>query len=162
MKQSLRTPISLAVISLIGLWLLVASTGATTMIKTATDTDIFALPDIAINTTVSSAIAFALMVLVAAASFYFARKLNKKTPLWLILIYGFGLIYGILVWLFAGATMPISALLSGALALAVPLVFGSLAGVLSERVGIVNIASDSQLLAGAFISALAATLSHNL
>jgi simple sugar transport system permease protein len=58
--------------------------------------------------------------------------------------------------------MPISALLSGALALAVPLVFGSLAGVLSERVGIVNIAIDSQLLAGAFISAVAATLSHNL
>lgn len=162
MKQSLRTPISLAVLSLIGLALLLNSTGATTMIKTATDTDIFALPDIAINTTTSSALAFALMVIGAIASFFYARKLNRKTPLWVTLVYGFALIYGVLVWLFAGATMPISALLSGALALAVPLVFGSLAGVLSERVGIVNIAIDSQLLAGAFISAVAATLSHNL
>jgi general nucleoside transport system permease protein len=161
-KQSLRTPISLAVLSLIGLALLLNSTGATTMIKTATDTDIFALPDIAINTTTSSALAFALMVIGAIASFFYARKLNRKTPLWVTLVYGFALIYGVLVWLFAGATMPISALLSGALALAVPLVFGSLAGVLSERVGIVNIAIDSQLLAGAFISAVAATLSHNL
>lgn len=162
MKQSLRTPISLAVLSIIGLVLLINSTGATTMIKTATDTDIFALPDIAINTTTSSALAFALMVIGAIASFFYARKLNRKTPLWVTLVYGFALIYGVLVWLFAGATMPISALLSGALALAVPLVFGSLAGVLSERVGIVNIAIDSQLLAGAFISAVAATLSHNL
>lgn len=162
MKQSLRTPISLAVLSLIGLLLLVNSTGATTMIKTATDTDIFALPDLAINTTTSSALAFALMVIGAIASFFYARKLNRKTPMWVVLVYGFALIYGVLVWLFAGATMPISALLSGALALAVPLVFGSLAGVLSERVGIVNIAIDSQLLAGAFISAVAATLSQNL
>ena len=162
MKQSLRTPISLAVLSIIGLVLLINSTGATTMIKTATDTDIFALPDIAINTTTSSALAFALMVIGAIASFFYARKLNRRTPLWVTLVYGFALIYGVLVWLFAGATMPISALLSGALALAVPLVFGSLAGVLSERVGIVNIAIDSQLLAGAFISAVAATLSHNL
>lgn len=162
MKQSLRTPISLAVLSLIGLLLLVNSTDATTMIKTATDTDIFALPDLAINTTTSSALAFALMVIGAIASFFYARKLNRKTPMWVVLVYGFALIYGVLVWLFAGATMPISALLSGALALAVPLVFGSLAGVLSERVGIVNIAIDSQLLAGAFISAVAATLSQNL
>ena len=162
MKQSLRTPISLAVLSIIGLVLLINSTGATTMIKTATDTDIFALPDIAINTTTSSALAFALMVIGAIASFFYARKLNRRTPLWVTLVYGFALIYGVLVWLFAGATMPISALLSGALALTVPLVFGSLAGVLSERVGIVNIAIDSQLLAGAFISAVAATLSHNL
>ena len=93
---------------------------------------------------------------------FFARTLNKKTPLWEILIFGFAMIFGILISLFAGATMPISALLSGSLALAVPLIFGSLAGVLSERVGIVNISIDSQLLAGAFISAMTATLSQNL
>jgi simple sugar transport system permease protein len=161
-KQSLKTSIALAVLSLVGLWLWLGSTGAVTKIKTATETDIFALPDFAIDTKVSGAVAFVLMAAVAIKSFYFARKLNKKTPLWEILIFGFAMIFGILISLFAGATMPISALLSGSLALAVPLIFGSLAGVLSERVGIVNISIDSQLLAGAFISAMTATLSHNL
>jgi ABC-type uncharacterized transport system permease subunit len=161
-KQSLRTPISLAVISLIGLWLWFGSSGAITTIRTTTDTDIFALPDFPINTSISGAVSFFIMVIATTTSFFFARKLNRKTPLWVVLVYGFALIFGILISLFSGATMPISALFSGALALSVPLIFGSLAGVLSERVGIVNIAIDSQLLAGAFISAMAATLTHNL
>jgi simple sugar transport system permease protein len=58
--------------------------------------------------------------------------------------------------------MTFTSLLQGSLALAVPLIFGSLAGVLSERVGIVNIAIDSQLLIGAFASAFAASLTQNL
>ena len=49
-------------------------------------------------------------------------------------------------------------LLAGALALAVPLVFGALGGVLGERVGVVNIAIDGQLLAGAFAAALVGSL----
>jgi simple sugar transport system permease protein len=68
----------------------------------------------------------------------------------------------ILINLFAGKTMTFTSLLQGSLALAVPLIFGSLAGVLSERVGVVNIAIEGQLLAGAFVSALVTSLSHNL
>jgi simple sugar transport system permease protein len=64
--------------------------------------------------------------------------------------------------LFAGKTMTISDLLRGALALSVPLIFGSMAGVLSERVGIVNIAIEGQLLAGAFTSALVASMTQSL
>jgi simple sugar transport system permease protein len=78
------------------------------------------------------------------------------------LTYGLALVLTILVVLFAGKTMPITSLLQGSLSLAVPLIFGSLAGVLSERVGIVNIAIDSQLLAGAFVSAFVASISDNL
>ncbi|MDE2409440.1 MAG: ABC transporter permease, partial [Actinomycetales bacterium] len=67
-----------------------------------------------------------------------------------------------LVFLYAGKTLTFTALLAGSLALAVPLIFGSLAGVLSERSGVVNIAIEGQLLAGAFTSALVASLTNSV
>ena len=39
-----------------------------------------------------------------------------------------------------------------------PLIFGSLGGVISERVGVVNVAIEGQLLAGAFTSAIVASV----
>jgi simple sugar transport system permease protein len=48
-------------------------------------------------------------------------------------------------------------LLFGSLSLAVPLIFGSLAGVMGERAGVINIAIEGQLLAGAFTAAVVAS-----
>ena len=61
---------------------------------------------------------------------------------------------GFLTWAAAGGTVPVVGLLAGSLALAVPLVFGALGGVLGERAGVVNIAIDGQLLVGAFAAAI--------
>jgi simple sugar transport system permease protein len=77
-------------------------------------------------------------------------------------VVGLVLVVAVLSVLYAGHTMTLTALLQGSLALAVPLIFGSLAGVLSERVGVVNIAIEGQLLAGAFVSALVASLTQSL
>jgi simple sugar transport system permease protein len=43
----------------------------------------------------------------------------------------------------------------------VPLIFGAMAGVLSERSGVINIAIEGQLLAGAFASGVLASLFHS-
>jgi simple sugar transport system permease protein len=103
------------------------------------------------------------LTIAGAAFAWIQRQLRgRKTDRWVVIIFGLALVLQILVMLFAGKSMPITSLLQGSLALAVPLIFGSLAGVLSERVGVVNIAIDSQLLIGAFASALAASLSQNL
>ena len=48
--------------------------------------------------------------------------------------------------------------LAGALTVSTPLIFGALGGVISERVGVVNIAIEAQLLAGAFVAAMIGTL----
>jgi simple sugar transport system permease protein len=48
----------------------------------------------------------------------------------------------------------------GTVGLSVPLIFGALGGVISERVGVVNVAIEGQLLAGAFASAVVASISQ--
>jgi simple sugar transport system permease protein len=66
-----------------------------------------------------------------------------------------------LCWAAAGKFIPFTGLLQGALFLSVPLIFGAMAGVLSERSGVINIAIEGQLLAGAFMSGVIASLSQN-
>jgi simple sugar transport system permease protein len=66
-----------------------------------------------------------------------------------------------LCWAAAGKFIPFTGLLQGALFLSVPLIFGAMAGVLSERSGVINIAIEGQLLAGAFMSGVVASLAQN-
>ena len=162
MKQSKRTPISLFVLTLVGLWLFVSAPQSSTDISISTDTDIFKLPSFGLDVSFVSGLALAAQVLALATSVFFVFGRKHKTPRWVVVLFAVALVFEILVGLFAGKTMTFTSLLQGSLALAVPLIFGSLAGVLSERVGVVNIAIEGQLLAGAFISALIASLSDNM
>jgi simple sugar transport system permease protein len=69
---------------------------------------------------------------------------------------------GFLTWVVGSAKTPnvaLYGLLAGSVTLAVPLIFGSLSGVLCERSGVVNIAIEGQLLFGAFAAAVAGSLS---
>jgi len=98
-----------------------------------------------------------LVITVVAAGLVMVRR---KVPLWLAAVYGLVILIGFLAWAGAAAnlhTIPVAGLLYGSLSLAIPLIFGSLAGVIGERVGVVNIAIEGQLLFGAFASAIVAT-----
>ena len=162
MKQSKRTPIALLLMTIIGAWLFAAAPSGSTTINISTDSDIFKLPDFALNIALICGLALSAQVLAFIGSAYWVLVRNHKTPRWVVIAFAAALVIEILVSLFAGKTMTFTSLLQGSLALAVPLIFGSLAGVLSERVGVVNIAIEGQLLAGAFVSALVTSLSHNL
>lgn len=96
----------------------------------------------------------------AAASFWFAWQ-RRATPVWVTLIVGLAFLIGLLAWVGAGGTVPVVFLLTGAIALSTPIVFGALAGVIGERVGIVNIAIEAQLLGGALTAALVASTTDN-
>lgn len=70
-------------------------------------------------------------------------------------------VVGLLVWIIGGTrsqNITLVGLFTGAMLIITPLVFGSLSGVLCERSGVVNIAIEGQLLAGAFTAALVASI----
>jgi simple sugar transport system permease protein len=54
--------------------------------------------------------------------------------------------------------MPLGQVVRGSMLLALPLIFGGLAGVLGERSGVINIAIEGQFIVGAFTAAMVATL----
>lgn len=76
----------------------------------------------------------------------------------MISAFGFFFMVGFLTWAGADGSILIPGLLLGTLGLSIPLIFGALGGIISERVGVINIAIEGQLLAGAFVSAMVATI----
>lgn len=88
----------------------------------------------------------------------FARK---KTIRLSSSIFAAAFLMAFLCWAAAGKFIPFTGLLQGALLLSVPLIYGAMAGVLSERAGVINIAIEGQLLAGAFLSGILCSLTHN-
>ncbi|HEY8317250.1 MAG TPA: ABC transporter permease [Amnibacterium sp.] len=87
---------------------------------------------------------------------------GRRQSIWLPIVFALAMLVGLLVWATSGETLPLPGLLAGSLALSVPLIFGALGGVISERVGVVNVAIEGQLLAGAFVSAVVGSLTKNL
>src|SRR5699024_2619463 len=77
-----------------------------------------------------------------------------RTPLSLVSLFAFLFVVGLLGWVGAGGRVPVVYLATGAIAFAVPVVLGALAGVIGERAGILNIAIEGQLLIGAFLAAV--------
>ena len=134
----------------------------TSTFRLATPTDFFQLPNLVLPTFVVGVIS---AVLLAGITIFCAsRVLAKRRPrLWVYIAFAFVFLVGFLTWASAGDTgILIPGLLIGTVTLSVPLVFGAMSGVLSERVGVVNIAIEGQLLAGAFSSALVASVTGNL
>ncbi|MDQ1547604.1 MAG: ral nucleoside transport system permease protein [Actinomycetota bacterium] len=87
-----------------------------------------------------------------------------RTRLWYIAIFAILIVTGFLVWASAGLSgqLNVTDLLTGAVAISTALIFGALGGVITEKVGVVNVAIEGQLLMGAFVSAVTATVTHSV
>ena len=86
---------------------------------------------------------------------------NIRASIWFSMLYGAIALVALLGWLAAGSVVPVAFILGSALVLAVPIILGAMAGVMSERVGVVNIAIEGQLLTGAFVASVVSTLTGN-
>ena len=86
---------------------------------------------------------------------------NVRASIWLSILFGAIALVALLGWLAGGAVVPVAFILGSALVLAVPIILGAMAGVMSERVGVVNIAIEGQLLTGAFMASVVSTLTGN-
>ncbi len=128
-----------------------------TSFRLAVDSDFFELPTITVPSTATT---WVLVAVCAAFTAYSVLLLTQRrnTPLWVVALFAVVWLTGFLAWAAAGATLPVVGLLAGSLAVAVPLVFGAMGGVLGERAGVVNIAIDGQLLFGAFAAAMVGTI----
>jgi ABC-type uncharacterized transport system permease subunit len=155
---SRKTPVVLGVLTVgLALILLLQPESGETTLRLARETDFFQLPDLTLPTMPT---AWALTIVCALLTGESVRRYlaKKRTPMWLVAIYAIAWMTGFLVWAAVGETLPVVGLLAGSLALAVPLVFGALGGVLGERAGVVNIAIDGQLLFGAFAAAVVSSM----
>lgn len=123
--------------------------------------DLFQLDDIVIG---SSTLGIAIGVLLVAATGLTAYLTAKrlKPSKWLFYAAGLLAVIALLGWLAAGDKVPVAFIAGNALVLAVPIILGGLAGVMSERVGVVNIAIEGQLLTGAFVAAVVSSITKNL
>ena len=85
----------------------------------------------------------------------------KRTLTFSSLIFGFGFVMSFLCWAASGKFIPFTGLLQGSLMLSIPLIFGSMSGLLCEKSGVINIAIEGQLLAAAFVSGIVASLTQS-
>jgi len=149
-----KAPAVLTVLTLgLALILLLADRTGDTTFRLATSDDFFQVPSVSLPAMATAWVLVALLALCAGWSWWLTLR-ERPTPLWLIVLFTVAALVAFLSWAAAGSTIPVVGLLGGAIALAVPLVFGAMSGVIGERAGVVNIAIDGQLLAGAFAAAV--------
>jgi len=108
----------------------------------------------------SGALIFLFIAFLGVAISYLLFRKNKDLTLGSFL-FGFGSILAFLCWAAAGKFIPFTGLLQGAIMLSVPLIFGSMSGLLCEKSGVINIAIEGQLLFAAFVSAVVASITQN-
>ncbi|MFU8945579.1 ABC transporter permease [Mycetocola zhadangensis] len=159
--KSWKAPIAFAIFTLIAIVLFVINgRDGSSRFRLSSESDVIQLPVIDAPTRLTCVVVVVLLLAITAYATWLSSK-AKHVSLWFTIVFAAAFMWGFLTWAAAGQSIPITGLLLGTVALSAPLIFGSLGGVISERVGVVNVAIEGQLLAGAFLSAFVASVTGN-
>lgn len=160
--RSWKAPVTYGVLGAVALLVfgLLGRDGTTTY-TVSTRQDLFQISPVGVPSALAGLVLGVLCLALAAYSFWLTRE-GRRTPAWVPGTFAVAFVLAFLTWAVAGESIPFTGLLQGSLFLAVPIVFGALSGVLCERVGVINIAIEGQLLFGAFLAAVTASLSGNV
>ncbi|MFT3945043.1 MAG: ABC transporter permease [Ancrocorticia sp.] len=154
-KISWKMPITYAIATVITLFFALNAQGEAVFRLTLNRSDRFQIPPWSVDAALLCWILAGLTALILAYSIVRA-KTHKPTGAVPAVIAGASVFLGLLAWYGGGSAgfITLTATLASALALSTPLIFGSLSGVVAERVGIVNMNIEGQLLVGAFAGVL--------
>jgi ABC-type uncharacterized transport system permease subunit len=137
------------------LFLRTPAAGVATFVLNDARGERFPLPNLSVP--VAPTILVITGVIVLLGVLQLVRDLGRRAPIVVGVAAGLFTV-ALLVWAGAGASVSLVALLRGALFASVPIAFGAMAGVLSERAGVINIAIEGQFIFAAFVAAVAASL----
>lgn len=160
-QRHFKAPIVLAaVVALLAVLFGLSPRDGTSSFRLGDPSQALALADVGVPTALTSWLVWAVLVVLTLVAFWLAWSYRRQ-PLWLTIAFSVLGVFAFLVWAGADGLVPVPSLLFGAVSLSVPLVFGALGGVIGERVGVVNVAIEGQLLLGAFSAALLSSITGN-
>ncbi|MCB9992946.1 MAG: ABC transporter permease [Hyphomicrobiaceae bacterium] len=158
LRQSKIAGVILILLALVTALVFAQVDGGDAVFRLSRPTDPWVLPDLVVPAGPFNWIAVAIL------TFLGVRQWLSKTGKGTSLALGIGfavLIAAFLVWATAGKAFSLTGMLQATVVRAVPIAMGGLAGVLSERVAVVNIGIEGILLSGAFTGALIGSLLGN-
>jgi len=159
--MNLKIPITGVVVLLLQGLMAMSAHGSTTFDLSASS-DLFQIGNLELNARLVILVAAGIVAAATIVALSRARR-RGRIPTWVTVLLGLGFVITFLAWAGAGrhGVIPLVTILSSALGLSVPLVYGSLAGIIGERSGTINIAIEGQLLGGAFLGAVVASACTN-
>jgi len=131
---------------------------ATFVLNDARGGQLFTVPNLSVSVVPVVLVLTAFVVAIAVRQF--TTGFGKKTVVIVGVAAGL-FVLAFLIWAAADGQLSVVGLLRGTIARSTPIALGALAGVMCERAGVINIAIEGQLLAGAFTAALFSSLASN-
>jgi simple sugar transport system permease protein len=156
-----KVPIALSIFTLAVLLGFATTAGADEISHVAVDTGLESLGKPVFDfPTRLWVVVLGLLSLAGTGYAWFRTARREKLGTWVPVTVGVLLGIAFLLWAVAGKTqsLQLTSLLSGALFLSVPLIFGALSGCICEHVGVINVAIEGQLLVGACLAAVVGSL----
>ncbi|WP_124039534.1 ABC transporter permease [Neoactinobaculum massilliense] len=163
-RISWKAPITYAIAALFLIWFAVAAHG-TTRLRLNDRGQALNIADITINASGVLWVFAAITVIGAVWATYAAthRSHHRGARVGTGVVVGLLFVAGFLIFAGAGSTgaVTLTSVLVSTVAISTPLIFGALSGVVGEHAGVVNIAIEGDMLAGAFAAVMVASLTHS-